>query len=198
MFICPCRFRQRKQNSDTMAYSLDFNNLQAPTAPTAPTRYWDQSRQAESNAFNYNQGLAFQQQNAEYNANLSKYQRASAAIGAADADAERSVSGEIAQANRETASRTGALARQLATARRSLGGGIRLGITRKGFSANSAGMGLNRANAGEKMARTKAANRAKIASRFAEEEEAQQRQAAQASQARASEIVSRGGFSIFY
>lgn len=168
-----------------MAYTLDFNNLQAPTAPTAPTRYWDKSNPLASEAYNYGQSQAYQQQATEYAANTSKYNRAVAAVGASDTEAEQTASNEIAVANRETANRTGALARQLATARRSPGGGIRLGITRKGFSANSAGMGLNRANAGERMTKAKAAGRARIASRFAEEDAAQQRQQQAAQQAAA-------------
>jgi len=98
-----------------------------------------------------------------------------AGLAEADASAEEDSANEMAKANRETASRTGALARQLATARRSPGGGIRQGIRRKGFSAASAGYGLNRANAEGMKARRKATNRARVASRYAQTYVAPQR-----------------------
>jgi len=86
----------------------------------------------------------------------------------ADATAEEESAKEMANANRATASRTGALALQLATARRSPGGGIRQGIRRKGFSAASAGYGLNRANAEVMLGKKKATRRAQVESRYAQ------------------------------
>ncbi len=70
--------------------------------------------------------------------------------------------------NRATAERTGALARTLATARRSPGGGIRMGGGRRGFNASSAGGGLNRANAQRNRAARLADVGAQTAARAAE------------------------------
>lgn len=98
-----------------------------------------------------------------------------AGLAEADASAEESSAMDLAAANRETASRTGQLAMQLASARRTPGGGIRQGINRRGFSAGMAGFGLNKANAEGMKTRRKATNRARVESRYAQTSIAPQR-----------------------
>lgn len=70
-----------------------------------------------------------------------------AELAAGVATANRQAADQEAADNRVTAANTGALARTLATARRSPGGGIRMAGGRRGFNAAAAGGGLNRANA---------------------------------------------------
>lgn len=70
-----------------------------------------------------------------------------AELAAGVATANRQAADQEAADNRVTAEKTGALARTLATARRSPGGGIRMAGGRRGFNAAAAGVGLNRANA---------------------------------------------------
>lgn len=74
---------------------------------------------------------------------------------ASDAMATREAGDYEAAANQQTAERTNSLAQRLATARRTPGGGIRMGAKRKGLSANTAGVGLNRANAAGRLDRRK-------------------------------------------
>jgi hypothetical protein len=82
-------------------------------------------------------------------------QRLSTSLAAADAAAVSEAGDYEAAANRESAQATNSLAARLATARRAPGGGIRLGMRRKGFAANNAGVGLNRANAAGRLERRK-------------------------------------------
>jgi hypothetical protein len=86
-------------------------------------------------------------------------QQREADLAVADATAEREGAAYEAAANRETAARTGALARTLAEQRRTPGGGIRMAGNRR-MSASSAGGGLNRANAAAMTARRRAELRA--------------------------------------
>lgn len=79
----------------------------------------------------------------------------------ADTTAAREAGDNEAADNRAAAERTNSLAYRLATARRNPGGGIRLGMKRKGFTANNAGIGLNRANSASSLDRRKAELRAK-------------------------------------
>ena len=89
------------------------------------------------------------------NQEMMKQQRLGTALSAADASATSEAADYEAGANRETAARTNSLANRLATARRTAGGGMKLGMKRKGFSAMSAGVGLNRANAAGRLDRRK-------------------------------------------
>lgn len=78
----------------------------------------------------------------------------------ADTTAAREAGDYEAAANQQLAAETNSLAQRLATARRSPGGGIRRGIKRKGFSASSAGTGLNAVNARGRLDRRKSELRA--------------------------------------
>lgn len=89
------------------------------------------------------------------------YQRRDAAYGAADATAEREGADYAASANQAAADRTNSLARTLASARSATpGGGIRMGVRRKGLTANDASSGLTAANAAGRVGRRKAELRA--------------------------------------
>lgn len=93
--------------------------------------------------------------------NKSAYQQRDAAYGAADATAEREGADYAASANQVAADRTNSLARTLATARSATpGGGIRMGVRRKGLTANDATSGLTAANAAGRVSRRKAELRA--------------------------------------
>lgn len=109
---------------------------------------------------------------------------------AADATATREVADYESAANQQTAERTNSLAQRLATARRTPGGGIRMGVKRKGMSANSAGAGLISANASGRLTRRKnelrAQNRKEAADTF------------NAKQAAAAPVVQPWSFTCYY
>ena len=86
------------------------------------------------------------------------------AYSVADTTADREASDYMASANQRQSERTNSLAQRLAEARRTPGGGLRLGIRAKGFNANSAGAGLNAANAKDRLGKRKAELRAQAKS----------------------------------
>lgn len=149
----------------TSRWTPNFDNLTAPE--TLKPGYGQDTSSGDYQS--YANSLSNAAYGAQNRADHTEYNRVKSALDSADADAELGAADSMAAANRETASRTGALALQLATARRAPGGGIRQGIRRKGFSAASAGYGLNRANASDRLAKAKKAGRARVASRYSAE-----------------------------
>ena len=89
---------------------------------------------------------------------------------ATDAQVDSEAADAEAAANRETSSRTNALATMLAQQRRTPGGGIRMGGRgNRRMSANSVG-GLSRANAQNMATKRRAAAQAGLTSRYAAED----------------------------
>ena len=99
-----------------------------------------------------------------------KKQRLDTSLAAADASAVSEAGDYEAAANRETAAATNSLAQRLASARRTPGGGIRLGMKRKGFNASLAGGGLNRANSAGRLERRKNQLRTAAQAAFAQDD----------------------------
>lgn len=94
-------------------------------------------------------------QNAVYEQAAAVGKEKGEAYATADATAVREAGDMEAADNRNTAAATNGLAQRLAMARRTPGGGIRMGSKRKGISANTAGVGLNTANAAGRLTRRK-------------------------------------------
>lgn len=99
---------------------------------------------------------------------VAQNQKLGAAYASANTTAEREANEYEAGANAQTAERTNSLAQQLASARRTPGGGIRRGMGRgKGLTAGNATPGLTSANAASKLGKRKAELRAQVDEEFA-------------------------------
>lgn len=151
-----------------MAWTPNFENLQAPVELGANFGL-DESSGDYQSYLNSQSNMVRRMQNQR---DIAEYKRVKSDVDASDSAAELESADSMAAANRETSNRTGALAMQLASARRTPGGGIRRGINRRGFNANMAGYGLTKANATERLGKAKKAGRDRIASRYAQQRDA--------------------------
>lgn len=88
------------------------------------------------------------------------------AYSVADATAAREAADYEAAANQQTAAAQTSLAYKLAQARQTPGGGIRMGVRKKGATAGSMGAGLNKANAASKLAKRQAELRAQAKQQY--------------------------------
>ena len=88
------------------------------------------------------------------------------AYSVADTTAAREAADYEAAANQQTAAAQTSLAYKLAQARQTPGGGIRMGVRKKGATAGSIGAGLNKANAASKLAKRQAELRAQAKQQY--------------------------------
>jgi len=132
---------------------------------------------------------------------ITKYrdtQADAAELAAGVATANRQAADQEAADNRVTAAQTGALARTLATARRSPGGGIRMAGGRRGFNAAAAGVGLNRANASRRREALVEEATAKAGVSSLNRARSRRNDFAESARQAAAQNAARGGFTIYY